>query len=98
MTSDQEPILLPEIARVHEKTVQDAEKHAASHRRRRQRKPRARVVTYEQTVPNEIMETARSLVGPDQHLRITSAGEVFILNGKNMRDADDDVILRSRTL
>lgn len=95
--SDDEEIRLPEVARVHESTVKDAEKHAASHKRRRTRnRPRPRVVKYEATIPDEIMETARTLVGHDQHLRITSTGEVFILNGKNMRDADDDVIMPRR--
>jgi hypothetical protein len=94
VSDDEEIIRLPELARVHESTVKDAEKHAASHRkRRRPNRPRPRVVKYEATISDEVMETARTLVGPDQHLRITSTGEVFILNGKNMRDADDDVIM-----
>jgi hypothetical protein len=95
--SDDEEIRLPELARLHETTVKDAEKHAESHRKRRPRnRPRPRVVKYEATISDEVMETARTLVGPDQHLRITGTGEVFILNGKNMRDADDDVIMPRR--
>lgn len=86
---------LPEVARVHEKTVIEAEKHAGQYeqpRQRRARRERPEGRRRSLRISAEVMETAHSLVGPDQHVRVTSTGEVFILNGSNSRPEDVDVI------
>jgi hypothetical protein len=80
-----EPPKLPEIATVHEKTVQKAEEHikaAATKPKRRRRKPVRKATTSKQiTVDPRVMEKAKELCdGQFSRLQIVSETEVIILN------------------
>lgn len=71
-------------ASVHEKTVQDAQKHADAHKkpRRRSRPTRKAVTTKEIKVDPRVWKAAFAAAGGDpSRLKIISATEVLVVNG-----------------
>jgi hypothetical protein len=72
---------LPEVASVHEKTVQDAQRHADEHQAHRRYSPRrhrgGRVDTFK--VDDDVMAVALKLAGGDaRRLQINKDGSVYV--------------------
>lgn len=73
---------LPKMVRVHERTVQEAERHAAEYRPRRQRKPTKTLEGRRVKVHPEVWKTALRLAeGDPRRIKVMSAVEVLVTNG-----------------